>query len=155
MNRDFEKCLQNRNIVAQEHAGELIPSELEAARGDLAWASQSFEVNNYKWSTVQAYYSMFHAARALLFAKGYREKSHFCLKTAIQALYVDEGLMDSKYISDFDTTMLLRETADYRSDYSPESAKVAIENAESFLAKTEDILATNHLLARNGQKPRP
>jgi len=64
--------------------------------------------------------------RALLFDKGFREKSHFCLKAAIQELYADAGLIEQKYVDDFDATMLLRETADYRSDFSEEGAAASI-----------------------------
>jgi uncharacterized protein (UPF0332 family) len=78
---------------------------------------------------------MFHSARALLASKGYREKSHFCLKAAMQALFADEGLLDQEFVDDFDTTMLLRETADYRSDFSAEGAKAAIASAERFLVE--------------------
>lgn len=83
---------------------------------------------------------MFHSARALLFAKGYREKSHVCLKYAIQALYVEKGILDKKYVEQFDVTMLLRETADYKREFSKESAQMALKNAETFLAETERIL---------------
>lgn len=140
MNKDFEKCLQNRRIVKQDYAEHLVDGELAVGKKDLKRAKLTFEEGDYKWATIPAYYSMFHAARALLFKKGYREKSHFCLKAAIQALFVDEGIMDKEYVDDFDTTMLLRETADYKDDFSKEGAEAAIENAERFLEKTEEIL---------------
>ena len=141
MNRDFEKCLKNRRIVPQDHADKLIDAELETAKEDLEETKLSLEHGRFKWATIQGYYSMFHAARALLFAKGYREKSHVCLKYAIQALYVEEGVLDKKYVDQFDVTMLLRETADYKREFSKESAQIAMKNAEAFLAETERILA--------------
>lgn len=140
MNKDFEKCLQNKRITKQTYAHNLIKTEIEAAKEDLEETMDSFKRSRYKWATIQAYYSMFHSARALLFAKGYREKSHVCLKHAIQALYVDEGLLDQKYVEQFDVTMLLRETADYKRDFSKEGAEVALKNAEEFLAVTEKLL---------------
>lgn len=144
MKNDFEKCLQNRRIVKQEHADSLIPVEFQDARNDFERAKKTFSDLDYKWATIQAYYAMFHAARALLFAKGYREKSHFCLKAAIQALYVDQGILDPQFVKEFDTTMLLRETADYKSDFSREGAEVAIQNAERFLAETNRILKVSN-----------
>jgi len=108
----------------QAHAENLIPAELKAARNDFASARRSLEEDDDKWATIQAYYCVFHAARALLFAKGYREKSHFCLKAAIQVLYVDEDILDQEYVDDFDTTMLMRETADYKSDFSRRSLEM-------------------------------
>jgi len=141
MNRDFEKCLKNKRIVLQEHADQLIDAELETAEEDLEETRLSIKQSRYKWATIQGYYSMFHSARALLFAKGYREKSHVCLKYAIQALYVEERILDKKYVEQFDVTMLLRETADYKREFSKESAETALKNAEEFLAEAERILS--------------
>ncbi len=144
MNKDFENCLKNKRIVKQSFTEALVSDELKDAEKDLRRAKRTFDEFlddlDYKWATIQAYYSMFHAARALLFNKGYREKSHSCLKYAIQALYVDEGILDQRFVDDFDTTMLLRETADYKSDFSKEGAEAALENAETFLLKTNGIL---------------
>jgi uncharacterized protein (UPF0332 family) len=140
MNKDFEKCVKNRRILKQDYANNLIPDEIKAAENDLRRAKKTFDEEDYKWATIQAYYSILHAARALLFDKGYREKSHFCLKASIQALYADEGILDQKYVDDFDTTMLLRETADYKSDFSKDGAKSSLENAEAFLAKSKELL---------------
>jgi uncharacterized protein (UPF0332 family) len=144
MNKDFEKCLKKKSIVKQPYTEALISDELNAAIRDLKRAKRTFDEFlddlDYKWATIQAYYSMFHAARALLFAKGYREKSHYCLKIAMQALYADERIIDQSLVDDFDTTMLLRETADYKSDFSKEGAESALENAEEFLRITEELL---------------
>lgn len=140
MNRDFEKCLKNRRIIKQQLSKDLVTKELKVGREDLKRAKKTFDELDFKWATIQAYYAMFHLAKALLFAKGYREKSHACLKFAIQALYVDEGILEQKFVDDFDTTMLLRETADYKSDFSKEGAETATENAEMFLSRTGELL---------------
>jgi len=140
MSSDYERCLKKKRIVTQSYSHELIESELQTADQDLASARKTFADSNFKWATIQAYYAMFHAARALLFEKGFREKSHYCLKAAIQEIYADTGLIDQKYVDDFDATMLLRETADYRSDFSEEGAAVSIESAELFLSKAVEIL---------------
>jgi uncharacterized protein (UPF0332 family) len=140
MSRDFDGCLKKRRVVRQDSAAGFIPPELEAARSDLESARRSLDKHDEKWATIQAYYSIFHAARALLFAKGYREKSHFCLKAAIQALYVDTGILEQEFVDDFDTTMLLRETADYRSDFSRDGAASALQSAERFLARAAELL---------------
>lgn len=151
MNRDFEKCLKYKRIVSQEFTKHLIDSELNASKADLKRAKKTFDEKDYKWATIPAYYSMFHAARTLLFKRGYREKSHLCLKAAIQALFVDKGIMDQRYVEDFDTTMLLRETADYKSDFSKDGAETAIDNAEQFLAKAKQILKSGDSLKKNGR----
>lgn len=127
--------------MAQPYAQKMIPGEFEAAQTDLERAQKTFDEHDFKWSTIQAYYSMFHSARALLFAKGYREKSHICLKYALQSLYVEEGILEERYANDFDVVMLLRETADYKSDFSKDGAKTAIQNAKTFSSAAKKVLS--------------
>ena len=140
MSRDYDWCIKKRRIVRQEFVDDLIKPEFESAKADLVRAEKTFADADYKWATIQAYYSMFHAARALLHHKGFREKSHACLKYAIEALYVDSGILEIEYLSDFDTTMLLRETADYKSDFSKEGAETSIDCARRFIKRAEEII---------------
>lgn len=58
----------------------MIIKELEVGKKDLLAAISSFKLGNYKWATIQAYYSIFHGVRALIFKAGYREESHIALK---------------------------------------------------------------------------
>ena len=53
----------------------LFRKELESAEDDLGDAKRSLSDGRFKWATIQAYYAIFHAARALLYPKGYRERS--------------------------------------------------------------------------------
>lgn len=140
MSRDYDWCVKKNRILRQEFADDLVEPELASAKADLIRARKTYEDADFKWATIQAYYSMFHAARALLYHKGLREKSHSCLKHAIEALYVETGILEMEYLSDFDTTMLLRETADYKSDFSREGAETSIDCARRFLEKVKKIL---------------
>ena len=58
---------------------EMIEKELEGAKYDLSSAKESLHDKDIKWASVQAYYSIFHAAKSLVLKKGFREKSHYCL----------------------------------------------------------------------------
>ena len=110
------------------------------AQSDLSEAKAGYENERYKWSTVQAYYAMFHAARALVYSKDYREKSHYCLVIALRALFVDEGKMDAQSVRDLLNAMNLRESADYDAEFSQSGAKAVIESADKFIQKTIEIL---------------
>ena len=68
------------------------------------------------------------------------EPFQFQLTLAHTPLYVEEGILDRKYVEQFDVTMLLRETADYKRDFSKEGAGLALKNAEEFMVETERIL---------------
>ena len=68
--------------------------EIENAKYDLERARNSLYEEDFKWSAVQSYYSMFHAAKALVLKEGYREKSHFCLSIAPRELYVRKNKLN-------------------------------------------------------------
>ena len=103
-------------------------------------AKAGFENQRYKWSTIQAYYAMFHTARALIYSRGYRAKSHYCLAIALRALFVDEGLMEAQSVCDFLNAMNLREAADYEAEFSQSGAKAVIASAERHIKKAVTIL---------------
>jgi len=119
----------------------LIKKEIVAAESDLKDSQDVLKIEKPKLATITAYYSMFHAARALLYSKGYREKSHFCLAAAIKNLFVDTNLLESSFIDDYDMAKDLRENADYKSDFSQEGAEQLITKAKKFLDKAKTLLA--------------
>jgi len=140
MNQEFKKCLESKKIVAFPTGKKLAAKELSVAKSDLSDAKAGFDTGRYKWSTIQAYYAMFHAARALIYSQGYREKSHYCLAIALRSLFVDEGAMDAKLVRDFLNAMNLREAADYEAEFSQSGAKAVIASAEKFIEKATAIL---------------
>ena len=110
MDSRFRQCLEEKKLVKIEIQLDLVGKEVQAAEFDLRSAEKSLKEGNPKWATVQAYYSMFHTAKALVYRKGYREKSHACLSIALRALY--EDVMDAKhferYANEFDFRMNTR-----------------------------------------------
>jgi len=82
---------------------------------------------------------MFHAARALLYHKGYREKSHYCLILAIKAFYVSENLLEMRLVESFQMAKVLREGADYENTFDPESAVSLSEQAAEFVKVAHEI----------------
>jgi len=81
-NPEFLECFRKNKIRKFSQGKTLVMKELNIAKQDLLAAKESFNRNSFKWATIQAYYSMFHSARALLYSKNYREKSHYCLIVA-------------------------------------------------------------------------
>jgi uncharacterized protein (UPF0332 family) len=140
VNQEFKQCLESGKIVSFPRSKRLVQKEMEAARSDSSDAKTSYEDQRYKWSTIQAYYAMFHAARALIYSRGYREKSHYYLAVALRALFVDESKMDARLVRDFLNAMNLREAADYEAEFSQSGAKAIIASAEKFIEKATAIL---------------
>jgi uncharacterized protein (UPF0332 family) len=118
----------------------LANKELIAAEEDLAEARDRFVHGKYKYATINAYYAIFHAARALLYSKDYRERSHYCLAVALGVLFVDEGLLKGRYVRMFQDIMALREDADYSGSFSKDGASMSISNAEEFIGVAGDLV---------------
>lgn len=137
---EFDDCLRKNKIIPFSAAKKLVDRELKAAQDDLKAAVQSLNDSREKWATVQAYYAMFHTARALLYSKGYREKSHYCLIVAMKMLFVEHRLLDLALVEAFQMAKTLRENADYDDEYSKESAKNLVDKAKDFLSVGKKIL---------------
>ena len=138
---EFERCLNKRWLAKMPQVHHLVTKELKVALDDLAEAQAGYERGSYKWSTVQSYYAMFHIARALLYSRGYREKSHYCLSVAIRHLFVSQGLLDVKLIDDMDDARALREDADYRAEFSQAGAHHNLEAARRLIDQASELLA--------------
>lgn len=136
---EFDDCLKRGKLVRFAPAKKLAPKELHVARADLAAAQNSLKQKDYKWATVQAYYTMFHAARTLLYHKGYREKSHYCLILAMKAFYVSEGVLEMRLVDSLQAAKAMREGADYENTFDTKSAKALVEQAEEFLQVAEGV----------------
>ena len=137
---EFERCINERRLIKIKSSKEMIQKELSSAEYDLERARNSLNEEDFKWAAVQSYYSMFHAAKALVLKKGYREKSHFCLVIALRELYVNEDTLNAEMVENLELCMHLRHEADYGLTYHQESAETAIKYAEVFLDNTLKLL---------------
>lgn len=140
MKISFKDCLDKKKLFPFHPAKYLVDLEIKDSQADLASAQEEFSRSGFKWATIKGYYSMYHAGRALLYSKGYREKSHICLYLALKKFFVEEGKMDPKFAEDLNNSMILREDADYHHKFSQEGAQAVIESAKSFLKMAKRLL---------------
>jgi uncharacterized protein (UPF0332 family) len=138
---EFDACLKTGKIRRFADGRELAPAEMKAARHDLDESRRSLAAEGYKWATIQAYYAMFHTARALVYARGYRERSHRCLVIALRALYASGGDLELEYVEGFQAGKTLRENADYYGNFSKEAAAKAVDLDSAFHDRALGLLA--------------
>ena len=134
----FRRFVEEGRLTKISLDRELGLKEIEGAVSDLEEAKDSLSRKKFKWAIVQGYYSMFHAARALIYSKGFREKSHYALFVALRELFGNQ--LESEIIQNFGEAMSLREEADYGLVFSEEGAASIVDNAEKFLNKAKEIL---------------
>jgi len=122
---------------------EMVEKEFEVGKKDYASAIASFETSNFKWATIQAYYAIFHTARALLYKNSYREESHAALKLAIKELYISNGKLPRSVYDTLERGMELREMADYKENYSQKGAENLVLAVNQAIAEIEKIIKEN------------
>lgn len=134
-----EEAIKLRFLLKVKPDKQIATTEIDEAEYDLDKARKTFEEKDYKWSIVQAYYSMFHAGRAVLFSIGLREKKHFAVGVVLADL-AKKGKLEQKYVDDFEAAMDTREDADYRRTYSRERANFSLLIAEEFLSRMRELV---------------
>jgi uncharacterized protein (UPF0332 family) len=136
---DINECIEKGFLKRIERNDKMIKKEIESSIYDLKRSEQSFEFDDYKWATIKAYYSIFHAAKALIISKGYIEKKHFAIGVVLEYLATIKQI-DYKIVTDFHAALGSREDADYRHIYSKETSEYIIEIAKEFIPIIKKIL---------------
>ena len=130
-------------------------SEQEGIKKMISLAS---DFETYDWVIIISYYAMYTSALAALAKLGFKSKSHAATITVLEHNYVNESksleskdlhkLVKAYTISEQLITKLIqtktkRETAQYDATpaISKEMAKTALDDADEFITKIEEILA--------------
>jgi uncharacterized protein (UPF0332 family) len=135
---DVEECIQKDFLKKIKVDEKLIQKELDEAKYDLNRAKNALEEDDFKWSIVKTYYSMFHATKAVLFSLGLREKRHFVVGVVLEGLS-KKGKLQFKFVNDYRGAMLAREDADYRYVHTRDTAEYLIDVAEEFIEKMREL----------------
>lgn len=135
----FEECLAKNLIRDNKAAKGWVKNELKTANKFLHQAQAILKAGQLEATEIMAYNAIFHMARALLYSKGYSEKSHYCLFVGVSKLYdqkIQELCKKAHHLRE------ARHTTVYGGkDVSKEEAKYAVSLAKEFKEITEKILA--------------
>jgi uncharacterized protein (UPF0332 family) len=116
----------------------LAEKERAECKTDLKEAKKELEGDGHKWAIIKAYYSMFHAAKAVLFLLGLKERSHYGVGEALHSLSED-GKLESSYVDDFKGAVSERVGADYHYRHSASTAKEMVDVAAQFAKRMEEL----------------
>ena len=115
---------------------------LEKSKHLLELAESELNSGFYESAIVSAYMSVFHAARAILFRDGFKERSHYALYVYISEKY--EGKMEKWLINELNALRLQRHELMYDIEKSvevlEEDANTALNIAKEFLRSVKKIL---------------
>lgn len=85
----WQQCRAEGLIRHDPRAPDRVAISLQSAARFAEAAEKNIAIAEFEMAQLAAYNSAFNAARALLFARGYVERSHICLISALRRLYGD------------------------------------------------------------------
>jgi len=141
---NIDELIKQGTLTREPVDPNLIAKEIAEADSDLQQAERSLTQNNFKWAIIQSYYSMFHAAKAVLFSMGLREKKHFAVTSVLEILSTD-GKLEARFVNEFAGTQHDREEADYHYHHNKSSSENALSAAQDFVKRMKSLLASKKL----------
>ena len=136
---DFNDCIAKGLLGKIPASREKALQSIEKAKELLEEAKANIEEERINSTVIVAYLALFHAARALLFKDGYREKSHECVIRYIEEKYPE---IKAEQIEALEKYKAERTHTQYDISYSPSEseAEKMIKFTEKFIQTIEEII---------------
>jgi uncharacterized protein (UPF0332 family) len=133
----YERGLLRKVAASNEKAIQSLAQALE-------WVNEAgydCDAGSLRSALMAAYMGYFHAARAVLFRDGVREKSHYCIGVYLES-YRERGMLEDEWVLQFDRMRGLRQDDQYRLDARPtlEEVRQAVADAGKFIQRIELLL---------------
>ena len=125
---------------------DLVHKELTAAKDRLEAADILYKEEKYLDVVNRTYYSVFHAAKSLLYSIGREVKTHSGLISEIGFYMIEKKIIEKKYGTILRRLYESRETSDYvvGAVFDEDEVKKMLKDAEDFInmaeVKTEELL---------------
>lgn len=121
---------------------ELANYRIEKAKETLGAAKLNFESGFYLDSVNRSYYSIFHAARALLALEDKDFKKHSAVISHFQRYYIKTKIFNVRFSEIIFNAFEIRNESDYEDFYvlPKESVEEQIKNAAQFIAEIEKYI---------------
>ncbi|MFH1393938.1 MAG: HEPN domain-containing protein [Candidatus Micrarchaeota archaeon] len=140
----IDGLVREGNLVkTRPDSGKAIKS-LDLAKNKISKAETEYGAGIFDNAVVSAYTSMFHAARALLFRDGFKEKNHYAVCRYLKEAYGNR--IEKKYVTELNTLRTIRHKVIYGDEnidikeVQMSEAESSIEMARGFLESVKKII---------------
>jgi len=139
---DFEDCVREGLLRRVPPSPNNADYSMTTACKWLKEAEKDFESGAFNSSILASYLAMFHAARALLFFDGFREKSHYCIARYLDEKYAKSGALEKRWIELLDHYREMRHSSQYDINFftNRQEAENALKNAKKFTDEMKILL---------------
>lgn len=116
---------------------------LERAKEDLDVAIEMYEENHFRIANNRAYYSVFHAMRAVLAFDGYDSKKHSGIIAEFRKSYIKTGIFSDELSTIIGRASEIRNASDYDDMFiaSKDETEKQIKDAKQFYEEVENFIA--------------
>jgi len=136
----LDECFEKQLIKKDETAKNRVKNSLLIANDFLDKAKGNMKMEYYSVSFSLSYNCLFHCCRALIFSKGYTEKSHGCMILFLKNEYKNNKKIYS-FLKTIDSYRISRHSIQYEGEYVSEvDAKEALIDSEQFLKEIKKEL---------------
>lgn len=138
---DVKECLEKGLLKKIQPSIEKAKRSIEISKSKLEKAKELLKLKILDMAEVSAYSSMFHAARALLFRDGLKERSHYAVFVYLKEHYSDK--IELRFLNELNALRLERHEIFYgfeEPDFSDDDIGKTIKTAEEFIALINKIL---------------
>jgi uncharacterized protein (UPF0332 family) len=142
MRKELDECFKEGLLKQTEPNELLVKQSILQAEHFLQEADTLIDSDIKDMALIALYNSIFHAARAILFKDGIKERSHYCVSKYIEDKYQQKELFTLKQTIILDSLREKRNHIQY-SVYQTritENLDELYNEAEEFLEKTKEII---------------
>ena len=135
---ELEECFRRRLLISGSPDLASARRSLLLARRYLEDTEKSLCIDTYRPAIIMSYTTMFHAARAVLYRDGIRERNHECIPRYLRERYP----AFTAHANKLDSYRKYRHEAMYGLDFEPGKgdAVTAIAVSKEFLSAVERVL---------------
>ncbi len=135
----FKECVEKGLLRRIPPSREKAVQSIGKAKQLLEEAKASLEEGRVNSTIIVAYLAIFHAARAMLFKDGYREKSHECTIRFLEEKHPEINLKKTESLEKYKSE---RSHTQYDVTYSPneEQAEKMVKFTEKFIQTMEKLV---------------
>lgn len=140
---ELEECFEKGLLKKIQKNKGFALQDIKQAEFFLNEAYDLIHIKKKEMSAIALYNAVFHAARAILFKDGIKEKSHYCLQKYLEQNYEKQKLLDSNDISLFDILRGIRQEVQYNVTRIKleENLNELYNKTEEFIEKTKKIIS--------------
>ena len=140
---NVDRLLQDGLIRKIPPSREKAAESIKTAHSWIKEAETNLGSNAIRSCIMSSYLAMFHAARGILFADGFREKSHFAVARYLEDRYVSKGLLEAKWVALLDHFRETRHDDQYSTTFfaTREDAGSALDSVRTFVKRVEELAA--------------